>query len=1553
MADISGLTIGLDLETINLERGLTGLRDRFRTLDSEMRNNLSTFDRSEKSVAKYETLIGGMNDKIKLQERIVESTRKEYEKMVEQHGEGSKQAEAAKRSYENQSATLNNLERAVERTTNQMREFEKQQQIANSGWTKFGDFATKAGGKLTTVGEGMKNVGSKLTKSITLPAVGAATAVGGMVAAFGWGRLTGMDAAKAQLEGLGYQAEDVERVIKQVNTAVQGTTMTMAEGTSVAAGALAAGIEEGEELEQYIRRVGNAAVGANRDINEMAMIFNRVQGSGRLMTEELNMIEDGMPGFSQAMAKHFGVSLQAFREMVTAGEVSSQDFMVVMDDFAGDMAEANANSWAGLVSNAKAYIGILGENLLGGVFEQSKDAVRDFVEVMKSDDLREWAVETGKVIGDAFTQLLGHVKDVAKWFIELESPTRNMILTFSGLAIAAGPVLNALGSISIGVGAILGPIGSLSTAIGAAGGLVPALGAFGGGLATTLAAVGPWIAGIALIGGSIALLVNHFRKDAIPAVDDFGDEVSDTTTEAVTGFIDMSSETQSQLSYMFASGQEITEEGAAELIASFDAMHTTLIEGANEKFGEQYSALESLFEDSEALSYAHEQHLLEEMQRDHENRSEKLTNYNERYNEIISTAKAEERELTSAEYAELERIKDEYEKASIDILSESEQEQLIIKETMAQEKGSVDARSAAETVKRSLEAKEGVVAEAQEQYESVVAAAIHQRDETGAWSEEEAQAVIDEAKRKYDETVGKAEDMHDDVVAEAQAQADEHIELVDWETGEILSRWDVYKKDRAKQWEEMTSGWGEFWEGLKQGLAKYNEEQQVEHDKNHAEYEKSVNKHWKSIKTSVSGWWGGIKTDFKTWLNDKLSEFNSFKTNLSKYFSDLWTTLTKNLSTWWNNIISNFKQWLNDKISEFNKFRTNLSKFFSDLWTTLTRNLSTWWNNIITNFKRWLNDKISAVTRFGGDVGRAFGQVWTNVTNAMDKAWSNIRSKFDGFLSGLVTAARNIGTGLRNAFASAFNTGMKSVTSGVNKIISGINWVLDKLSVSKKISTWTVTPIPTYEKGTDGHPEDGPAIVNDGPGKNFREAFMTPDGRAGVFPDQRNMLVNLPKGTSVLPGEKTKDLMDQFNVPKYAGGIGEGINKIWEWVSGGAKNLLDKAIGLFGSEPKSTGSTIWGDVAKGAFRTVKDAAVGFIDSQISDLFTFGGVNFGSGFTLTSRFGRRWGRMHEGLDYAAAMETPIPAQAGGRVTQSRYHPTYGNFVEVTSGGVQYRYAHNSKNLVAVGDTVRAGQHLGLVGSTGRSTGPHVHFEIRVGGRAVDPLTYQGAGGGGFRAAGTGVQQWAGVATQALKMTGQYSPANLSRLLMQMKSESGGNARAINNWDSNARRGTPSKGLMQVIDPTFRAYRMPGYNNIWNPLDNILASIRYATSRYGSLARAYRGVGYATGGLVGEGMYHLAEEGWPEWIIPTDPARRTDAQKLLALAGRSIGNKRPDDLPDPNSSGDNIGGDTFHIHVHAYGDLPPQVVRNLTEKIEKEMKKASDRRESSRGGRVSFG
>lgn len=116
-------------------------------------------------------------------------------------------------------------------------------------------------------------------------------------------------------------------------------------------------------------------------------------------------------------------------------------------------------------------------------------------------------------------------------------------------------------------------------------------------------------------------------------------------------------------------------------------------------------------------------------------------------------------------------------------------------------------------------------------------------------------------------------------------------------------------------------------------------------------------------------------------------------------------------------------------------------------------------------------------------------------------------------------------------------------------------------------------------------------------------------------------------------------------------------------------------------------------------------------------------------------------------------------------------------------------------------------------------------------------------------GVSLARWAPLVTQMLALVGQPL-SHVGVTLRRMNQESGGNPRAINDWDVNARRGTPSKGLMQVIAPTFRAYRHRGLpNDVWNPASNIAASMRYALAIYGSLPAAYnRPGGYDAGGLA---------------------------------------------------------------------------------------------------------
>jgi murein DD-endopeptidase MepM/ murein hydrolase activator NlpD len=109
--------------------------------------------------------------------------------------------------------------------------------------------------------------------------------------------------------------------------------------------------------------------------------------------------------------------------------------------------------------------------------------------------------------------------------------------------------------------------------------------------------------------------------------------------------------------------------------------------------------------------------------------------------------------------------------------------------------------------------------------------------------------------------------------------------------------------------------------------------------------------------------------------------------------------------------------------------------------------------------------------------------------------------------------------------------------------------------------------------------------------------------------------------------------------------------------------------------------------------------------------------------LTSGYGWRWGRMHEGIDLAVPNGTPVVASAAGTVIVAGWMGGYGNLVVIDhGGGISTAYGHNTTVTVGAGQQVMQGQLIAYSGNTGHSTGPHVHFEVRVNGGAVDPMGY---------------------------------------------------------------------------------------------------------------------------------------------------------------------------------------------------------------------------------------
>lgn len=573
----------------------------------------------------------------------------------------------------------------------------------------------------------------------------------------------------------------------------------------------------------------------------------------------------------------------------------------------------------------------------------------------------------------------------------------------------------------------------------------------------------------------------------------------------------------------------------------------------------------------------------------------------------------------------------------------------------------------------------------------------------------------------------------------------------------------------------------------------------------------------------------------------------------------------------------------------------------------------------------WLNIKDTFLGKIITSIGE-FGAKFKGLFEGIVQTGQGIINGFNGFiwdifvnLPGKIVQAFRGGKGaITGVFKEVFNAALRAIGKPVNGIIQGANWVLEKLGADK-LTEWDV---PQYATGTPdgGHP-GGLMMVNDGRGA---EAVISPNGQAFI-PKGRNVVMNAPKGTHVLTAEETAYMTGnkapkyrykkgtnffgnlRDNVKGFAGNVGnklkETVGDVWEFMSNPAE-LAKKVLGGLGVLDGLVKYPL--QVGKGILSKATTA----LTEKIKGLFSSGNLDTSIGTNGVYK-------------YLADVARDVMAKFPGFVATSGYRPgdpySHGkrNAIDialpgVTGGSSRYTEAANyafEKFASKVGYVITNGKVRDRSGQSGQgSSGQWVpwpdgdHYDhVHING-IKNPQDKQISG---ENINGSGVERWRGVAAQALRMTGQYSTSNLNALLNQMRTESNGNPNAINNWDINALNGTPSKGLLQVIDPTFRAYAMPGHNsNIFDPLSNILASIRYALSRYGSLTNAYRGVGYENGGLIKKQHLAMVGEGnKEEVVIPLTGTgmKRTRAMQLLAYANEKLNKNK--DVPTANTANGN--------------------------------------------------
>ncbi|HHJ3723898.1 tape measure protein [Enterococcus faecium] len=616
--------------------------------------------------------------------------------------------------------------------------------------------------------------------------------------------------------------------------------------------------------------------------------------------------------------------------------------------------------------------------------------------------------------------------------------------------------------------------------------------------------------------------------------------------------------------------------------------------------------------------------------------------------------------------------------------------------------------------------------------------------------------------------------------------------------------------------------------------------------------------------------------------------------NLVEYYKMLWSVLQ-----WLWEKIKEWASWIGNKFIEMkNSVVNTVQNLWNGVKNFFSNGVGDTWNKVVG----WVKNIFNKATELKNKVSDAIGNLWNGIKDTFRRG---IDTVFNWF-SELPTKMKNAIIGGKNAivdaFKSIFNAALKAIGKPVNAIIHGASWVLEKLGADK-LEEWKV---PQYAKGTPngGHP-GGPMMVNDGRGA---EAVITPNGQAFI-PRGRNVVLNAPKGTHVLTAEETA-YMTGNKAPRYRYAKGTGFfGNLWNNVKGFAGDVGNKLKDVVGdvwdfvTDPGALARKVLNglgvleglvkyplDVGKGILSKATEA----LTNKITELFSSGSLDTSMG-------------MQGVYKYLADVAVAVMKKFPGFVATSGYRPgdpySHGkrNAIDialpgVTGGSPRYTEAANyafEKFANKIGYVITNGKVRDRSGQSG--TGIHNDWRPWPDGDHYDHVHLNGVKDpqntqiSGDSVGGSGVERWRNVAIRALKMTGQYSTANLNALLNQMRTESNGNPNAVNNWDINAKNGTPSKGLLQVIDPTFRQYVMPGFNsNIFDPLSNILASIRYALSRYGSLTNAYRGVGYANGGIVNQHQIaEIAEGNKPEIIIPLDKAKRSRAMQLLSIAMDKLG------------------------------------------------------------------
>ncbi|WP_436879315.1 peptidoglycan DD-metalloendopeptidase family protein [Staphylococcus arlettae] len=693
---------------------------------------------------------------------------------------------------------------------------------------------------------------------------------------------------------------------------------------------------------------------------------------------------------------------------------------------------------------------------------------------------------------------------------------------------------------------------------------------------------------------------------------------------------------------------------------------------------------------------------------------------------------------------------------------------------------------------------------------------------------------------------------------------------------------------------------------------------------------------WNGVKNAFTWLKNSVVSIFNKVKNFAISVWTTIRNRVVSFAKSLWNGVRNNFNSLKNSVTSIFNKVKGFAISVWNTIKNKVVSFAKSLWTGVKNTFNDLKSGVSNIFKKVKNGIIDKWETIKSKVTGIASSLWDSVKgtfNKMKDGLSDIIDKIKGFINGMVDSVKKglnklidgvnwVGDklGMDKLPKIKLHTGTEHTNTTTNVVKNGkiardtfatvgdkgrgngpggfrheaIRYPNGKMALTPNRDTTTFLPqgstvyngaqthamlsnsnpafsrgtLPRFASGTLGKKKPKKQKKGD---NIFGDAWdKTKDGAkvvSGKVVDGGKAVVNKTLETAAKGkkwmADKIGDVMDWIEKP------GKLLNKVLEGIG------LD--LDGFGI---SKAASLPYDMMKGMFGKLKKAATDTFKSWMEEQGGDGGyIDLSKGINFPfSPNGRAPGYPfagpHMGVDLNYIYDKLYSVLNGKATARKGWNGGFGNMVDIVKGNLKVIYGHMSKHAFGGSKNVKPGDYLGVSGNSGRSSGPHLHFEVQKNGTPIDPIKWLKANDGGGGKSG----KWNGDIKKALKIAGlPTSGAYVKAWAKQIQTESGGNPKAHGGDDglSDGR----AKGLVQVKPGTFNAYKAKGHGNIWNGLDNLIAGMNYAKARYGKsgmLSVIGKGHGYATGtNNAPRGLAQVFEKGGEimnlrggEQIIPND-------------------------------------------------------------------------------------